>query len=151
MRPARSPRIGHLLTAVVIAGMLSGRDAHSAVHASEIKIIANSSVKVSEVSMEDLQRIFLLKTASLPDGGYVRPVLSFGNPAYPLFLKECMGKTDAALNTYYRSFVFTGKALMPKALSSDAEVIAYVSRTKGAIGYVSASTNTGGLKSLTIR
>jgi hypothetical protein len=116
----------------------------------EVKIIANASVKLSRVTAEELRRVFLIKTNSLRDGSPVEPVLGLGSPAHGAFLKQYLGKTDAALNTYYRSLVFTGKAFMPKLLASDAEVVAYVSKTKGAVGYVSAETETGGVKSLFI-
>jgi hypothetical protein len=59
-------------------------------------------------------------------------------------MKEYLGKTDSALQTYYCSLVFTGKASMPRMLGADAEVVAYVAKTKGAIGYVSAAAGTAG-------
>ena len=37
---------------------------------------------------------------------------------------------------------------MPKRFASDADVIAYVARTKGAIGYVSAEAKAPGTKTL---
>jgi ABC-type phosphate transport system substrate-binding protein len=37
---------------------------------------------------------------------------------------------------------------MPKSVASDAEVVAYVEKTKGAIGYVAAGTSTGDAKVL---
>jgi ABC-type phosphate transport system substrate-binding protein len=55
------------------------------------------------------------------------------------------------LQTYYRSLVFTGKASMPKTLAADTEVVAYVAKTKGAIGYVSASAATEGVKTLEVK
>lgn len=117
----------------------------------EFKIVVNPSVKVSALSMEQLRRVFLLKSNALPDGTHVEPVIGTGSPAYEEFLKHCLGKSDAALNTYYRSLVFTGRALMPKTLESDAAVIAYVARTKGAVGYVSVATKTDGLKAVPIK
>jgi ABC-type phosphate transport system substrate-binding protein len=66
-------------------------------------------------------------------------------------VKEYLGKTDTALQTYYRSLVFTGKASMPKMLGSDAEVAAFVAKTKGAIGYVSASAGASGVKTLEVK
>jgi TonB family protein len=39
---------------------------------------------------------------------------------------------------------------MPKSVRTDAEVVAYVAKTKGAIGYVSSEANTSGVKSLDI-
>ena len=66
-------------------------------------------------------------------------------------MKEYLGKSDAALQTYYRSLVFTGKGSMPRTLGSDAEVTAYVAKTKGAIGYVSAGAGSEGAKTLQVR
>ena len=116
----------------------------------EVKIIANDSVKLSHVSVEELRRVFLIKTNLLHDGSRVEPVLGLGSAAHSVFIKQYLGKTDAALNTYYRSLVFTGKAFMPKLLTSDAEVVAYVRKTKGAVGYVSGSADTALVKSLLV-
>jgi ABC-type phosphate transport system substrate-binding protein len=62
-----------------------------------------------------------------------------------------VGKSDAALETYYRSLVFTGKGSMPKSFASEADVVAYVAKTKGAIGYVSAAANTADAKVLEVK
>jgi ABC-type phosphate transport system substrate-binding protein len=40
---------------------------------------------------------------------------------------------------------------MPKALASDGDMVAYVARTKGAIGYVSGGTATEGVKTLEVK
>jgi len=40
---------------------------------------------------------------------------------------------------------------MPKAFASDAEIVAYVSKTKGAVGYVSSATDTAGVKVLSVK
>jgi ABC-type phosphate transport system substrate-binding protein len=47
--------------------------------------------------------------------------------------------------------VFSGKGLMPKAVASDSDVAAYVAKTKGAIGYVSADADTNGVKTLEVK
>lgn len=122
-----------------------------AVRAAELKVIANSSVGTTTVSADELKGVFLETRSSLADGSRVQPVLVKGGSAHDAFVKEYLGKTDAALQTYYRSLVFTGKAAMPKTLGSDAEVVAYVAKTKGAIGYVAASTDTAGVKTLSVK
>ena len=40
---------------------------------------------------------------------------------------------------------------MPKTVAVDAEVVAYVAKTKGAIGYVSAEASTTGVKVLDVK
>lgn len=121
-----------------------------AANAGDFKIIANPSVEASTVTLDDLRSVFL-ETKSDLGGGHVVPVLEKGGPAHGAFLKECLGKSDSALATYYRSLVFTGKAGMPKALASEGDVVEYVAKTKGAIGYISASAAASGVKTLDVK
>lgn len=118
--------------------------------AADVKVIANSSVSAASISSGDLQSVFLLDKDTI-GGGHVLPVLSKGGAAHESFIKTYLGKNDSALQAYYRSLVFTGKGSMPKTLSSDAEVVAYVAKTKGAIGYVSGGASTEGVKTLQVR
>jgi len=119
--------------------------------AADVKIIANESVGATSISADELKGVFLATKTSLSDGSHVVPVLEKGGPAHEAFLKEYLGKTDSALETYYRSLVFTGKASMPKTLGADAEVVAYVAKTKGAIGYVSPDAAAEGVKTLEMK
>jgi hypothetical protein len=121
------------------------------VRAADIKVIANDSVKASSVSADELKRVFLLTRNSLEDGSHAEPVLLKGGAAHEAFLREYLGKTDSALQTYYRSLVFTGKASMPRTVGSDAEVVSFVVKTKGAIGYISASAIAPGTKTLEVK
>jgi ABC-type phosphate transport system substrate-binding protein len=125
--------------------------AAAVLQAGEVKIIANPSVGASDISSDDLKRVFLATKSSLSDGSHVEPVLEKGGATHEAFLKEYLGKTDAALGTYYRSLVFTGKGAMPKTFASDAEVVSYVAKTKGAVGYVAAAAPTAGVKQLEIK
>jgi ABC-type phosphate transport system substrate-binding protein len=118
---------------------------------SGVKIIANSTVKADSISAEELRRIFLEETNSLSDGSRVEPVVARGGAAHEVFAKEYVGKSDAALQTYYRCLVFTGKGSLPKMVNSETEMMDYVAKTKGAIGYSSAGTNTDGLKILQVK
>jgi len=120
------------------------------ISAADLKVIANPSVKATQISTAELKRIFLA-TDTLFNGAHIEPVFERGGATHEAFLKQYLGKTDAALNTYYRSLVFTGKAFMPKMLGSDAEVVAYVARTKGAIGYVNADANASGANAIAVR
>lgn len=135
----------HYLFAIVLA--LGSASASAA----DIKIIANSSVGASSVSAEELKGVFLDTKSSLSDGSHVEPVLLKSGAVHEAFLKDYVGKSDSALETYYRSLVFTGKGSMPKSFASEADVVAYVEKTKGAIGYVSAATATAGAKVLEVK
>jgi ABC-type phosphate transport system substrate-binding protein len=81
----------------------------------------------------------------------VEPVLLKSGATHEAFLKDYVGKSESALETYYRSLVFTGKGSMPKTVATDADVVAFVEKTKGAIGYVSAGAPTGSAKVLEVK
>ncbi len=118
--------------------------------AQEPKIVANPGLPISGISADELKSVFLLQKSSLRDGNRVEPVLQQAGSTHEGFVRAYLGKTDSALQTYYRSLVFTGKATMPKTVRTDSEVIAYVAQTRGAIGYVSPNSNAEGVKTLMI-
>jgi TonB family protein len=134
-----------LLAALALTILPSGK-----VLAGNVRVIANLSVKAEAISAVEIKSVFLGERNSLRDGTHVEPVLSKGGPAHEAFLKDYLGKSDEALQNYYRSQVFTGKGSMPKALDSDAGVVAYVAKTRGAIGYVSSAATLDGVKTLTV-
>jgi len=140
-------RYSQLFLGAIIIGICAAVTASAA----DVKIIANASVGASSVSADELKGVFLATKTSLSDGSHVEPVLEKDGPTHEAFLKEVVGKTDSALETYYRSLVFTGKASMPKTTASDADMVAYVAKTKGAIGYVSAGAATAGVKTLEVK
>jgi ABC-type phosphate transport system substrate-binding protein len=117
----------------------------------DVQIVANPSVAASEVSADELKGVFTGTKTRLADGSNVEPVLSQFGAAHVEFLKAYVGKTDQALRDHFKALVFTGKASMPKSFMSDAEIVKYVAATKGAIGYVSASTAAAGVKTLKVK
>jgi TonB family protein len=127
----------------MISGLVSAQ-------ADDVKVIANPRVSANTVSAQELKGVFLEERNSLGDGTHVEPVLQKRGMAHQAFLRDFLGKNDDALQTYYRTLVFTGRGSMPKALGSDAEVVAYVAQTKGAIGYVSAGATAEGVKTLAV-
>jgi TonB family protein len=133
-----------LITVVVIF-------APSRVIAADVKVIANGSLKADIISADEVKSVFLEKSNSLRDGTHVEPVFEKDGPVHEAFLHKYLAAgTDNDLQSYYRALVFSGRGSMPKQLGSDAEVVAYVARTKGAIGYVSADTAVEDVKTLTI-
>ena len=139
----------YLSTLSIVAMM--GLFGTSNLRAGDLKVIANPSVSASSISTDEIKGVFLETKTSLSDGSHVEPVLEKSGATHEAFLKEYIGKTDAALETYYRGLVFTGKASMPKMLPSDAEVVSYVAKTKGAIGYVSAGASAPGTKTIEVK
>jgi hypothetical protein len=138
---------------VVLAGIalaLAAGPSSAGAESGDMKMIANNSVAATEISVDEIKAVFLVTKTSLADGAAVQPVLATSGPAHHALLSY-VGKTDATLTAYLRGLVFTGKASMPKTCESDAEVAAYVAKTKGAIGYIGGATPAPGTKTLVIK
>ena len=82
-------------------------------------VIANPSVKASSISADDLKGVFLTTKTSLPDGSRGSPVLVEGGAAHEAFPKTCVGKSNAALQSYDRSLAFTGSGFIPKSFDTE--------------------------------
>ena len=117
--------------------------------AGDVKVIANPSVTASSISIAELRTVFLLQRKILIEGSPVAPVIGRNGVTTDAFMKRYLNRDIEEVRTYYH-LVFTGKGAMPKQLNSDAEMVDYVARTKGAIGYVGGSTNTVGVKVLVV-
>jgi ABC-type phosphate transport system substrate-binding protein len=118
--------------------------------ASDVQVIANASVGVSEISSADLKDVFLGAKSSV-GGADVEPVLAKSGAAHEAFLKTVVGKSEQGLANHFKSLVFTGKGSMPKAFASDADIVKYVTSTKGAIGYISGSADSGAAKKIAVK
>ena len=137
----------YLKAFLVVAGwtMLLGAIAVAA----DVKVIANPNVKGDSISTRELKSLYLEEKSSL-NGTHVELVTEKGGPVHEAFLRDYLGQSDDELQKYYQTLVFTGKGLMPKSVGSDAEVVAYVAKTRGAIGYVGGSASMEGVKTLAI-
>ena len=118
--------------------------------AGDIKVIANPSVKVGSVSLDELRHIYLLERKALSDGSPVEPVLQKAGATHEAFFRRYLNRDTEEISIYYQRLVFTGKGSIPKSFSSDADVVAYVTQNRGAIGYVSAAANTEGAITLSL-
>jgi ABC-type phosphate transport system substrate-binding protein len=123
-----------------------------AVHArAQVIVIANPSVKATDVSKNDLKDVFTGAATALPGGGNVVPILLKAGTVHEEFLQAYIGKNDTAYRAGWRSLVFSGQASMPKSLDTDAAVVEFVAHNAGAIGYVGKATPHEGVKVLTVK
>jgi hypothetical protein len=60
-------------------------------------------------------------------------------------------KSASAIHAYWQKQIFGGIELPPLAKSTDAEVVALVKETPGAIGYVASGADASGVKVIAVR
>jgi ABC-type phosphate transport system substrate-binding protein len=95
---------------------------------------------------------FLKKTQVWQHGGPIRPVdLGVDSDVRRRFSEEVLGRSQVAVKNYWQQMIFSGRGLPPPELSSDDEVVQFVLRNPGAIGYVSGDAVLKGTKPLDLK
>jgi ABC-type phosphate transport system substrate-binding protein len=119
----------------------------ASVAAREYKVIVHPSNPVTSLSRQQLAEYFLKKTAAWPSGKSVAPVdLERSSPARAAFSRDALAKSVAQVAAYWQQQIFAGRAVPPPEKRSDAEIVAFVERNPGAIGYVAEGTDAGDAK-----
>lgn len=122
----------------------------SAAWAGEI-VIVNASVGASSVNRATLELIFLGSAKNYGDGVPVVVATLKEGAVHESFLKSFLSKTPPQFQRAWRDLVFGGGASrLPQSFATEAELVEYVAKTKGAIGYIDDSTPHPGVKVLKI-
>jgi len=120
-------------------------------YAQKFKIIVHETNPVSSMTRAEISKIFLKKTTKL-NGTKALPVDLVGsNPLRQSFSRSIHRRPFSAIKAYWQQQIFSGRGIPPPEKKSDREVVAYVWGNPGAIGYVSASTKTEGVKILSVK
>ncbi len=147
-RPARRARwlaaVFVLLTPFAVSAFAVGAAAPSPL-STEFRVIVNASNPVRSLSREDVAAYFLRRRTSWPDGGPVAPVdLPAETAVRDTFSRQILHRTPGAVSAYWVQEIFAGRSEPPPVKNTDAAIVAYVSSTPGAIGYVAAAAVVNG-------
>jgi ABC-type phosphate transport system substrate-binding protein len=135
----RSLRCRLLLASALVVGSAW----HGAARAAdEFVVIVHPSVAGAKVRRADLAAVFLKKAMRWGGGGLAEPVDQSGtSPVRKAFSDAVIGQPVAQVVQYWQKLMFSSSPLRPPLVkNSDAEVIAFVAKTPGAVGYVTTST-----------
>ena len=99
-----------------------------------------------------ISNAFLKKRTRWSDDTAIRPVdLEPDSAVRKKFSKDLLGRSVSAVRRYWSQQVFSGRGVPPPELDSEADVVAYVTRNRGAIGYVSEGTDLQGAKIVQVK
>lgn len=116
------------------------------------RVIVNPANPTTNVDRKFVADIFLKKATRWGQLDIVRPVdLRPDSPTRRAFDEEVLKRSVSAVRNYWQQMVFTGRDVPPPELNSEEEVVAYILRYPGAIGYVSGAIALQGAKVLTIK
>jgi ABC-type phosphate transport system substrate-binding protein len=119
--------------------------------AGEVVVIVNGNVPASNLSSDDVKQIFLGNKTTWSNGDKIIFVVQDRTDAGDAFLKTYVRKSASQYDNYWKKQVFTGKGMAPLSFSSDQELVEFVAKTPGAIGYVSSGANTESTKTISVR
>ncbi|HVZ72936.1 MAG TPA: hypothetical protein VHJ20_11220 [Polyangia bacterium] len=115
------------------------------------RLIVNPSRGATTVDRAFVAQAFLKKVRRWPDGESIAPVdLDQGSSVRRLWSNDVLSRSVDAVRTYWQQMIFSGRELPPPEMRSDAEVVEYVLRRPGGIGYVSATADLRGAKVVTL-
>jgi len=104
-------------------------------------VIVNAFNPFITIRADDLSRIFLKKSATWSNGQAAQPVdQPEGSNLRRRFTARVLNRDTGSVKSYWQQQVFSGRAIPPPALDTDAAVLEFVRQHPYGVGYVSAST-----------
>jgi ABC-type phosphate transport system substrate-binding protein len=118
--------------------------------AAEDSIIVNPSLAISNLDEEELKDIYLGRKTSWDDGSRVVVVVLKDGPSHDHLLM-LLNKSWSQFLTGWKRLVFTGKGTMPEMVESEDAMVAMVSKTPGAIGFIDKGRIKDGVKAVPLK
>ena len=120
--------------------------------AADFKVIVNTSNPATTLTKDQISEYLMKRTLVWPDGRAVvavdqRP----DSPVRAAFSLQIIGRAATAVKNHWHQQIFSGRAIPPAERNGDHAVIEFVKASPGAVGYVSASADTTGVKVITVR
>lgn len=112
--------------------------------------IAHPSTASTAAKKEDIKNILLGTKTKWDGGGLIKLAVLSEGAVHDGVIQEFTAKSADQFDKYWKKQVFTGKGVAPEAFKTDAEMLAFVAKTPGAFGYVSAGAANDTVKSLSV-
>jgi len=128
-----------------------GRASNSGAAIPAFRVIVNAANPHGWLDRDFVADAFLIKVSRWNDGQPIRPVdLRGDSVTRRKFSNDVLRRSIAAVRNYWQQLIFSGRGLPPPELDSDADVIKFVVRNRGAIGYVSGAAELGAARAVMV-
>ncbi len=111
-------------------------------YANDVKIIVNECVATTSLKKTEIKNIFLGVTTKWPDKQKIYFVVNKEPEVHNIFVRKYLKKSPSQFNACWKRKLFAGKGKIPTMLKTEKDIIEYVEKTKGAIGYVATEALT---------
>ena len=106
-------------------------------YAASVIVIANKNVNQSQLTKQEIQDIFLGDKTTWNTGRHIVVVTLGPGAVHDEFIELYVKKTSAGFSRYWRRLLMTGRSRIPICFETENELLDYVAKTDGAIGYIS--------------
>ncbi len=114
-------------------------------------LIGHPGIPDNALSQGEVQKVFLGKTGNWSDGSRVVLSMLGKGDLSDGFFKTYVKKSSKQFTTFWKKAVFSGTGEMPTEFATEAELVAYVASTPGAVGYVDEATAHDGVQVIAIQ
>ena len=129
-----------------------GAPAHAQEATPEFRIVVHASNAARSVERSFLADALLKKVTRWEHGETIRPAdLLPATAARRAFSERVLKRSVGAVRSYWQQKIFSGRDVPPPELASDDEVLVFVAKNPGAVGYVSGAAKLKGVKELQIK
>ena len=105
------------------------------------RVIVHPGVQQQSISNDQLNRIYAMQLKRWADGTPIRVfALSSQAPLHRTFVIDYFGMRAHQLDRLWQRLLYSGTGRAPMRVADEAEMMALVAKTPGAIGYVDEST-----------
>lgn len=103
----------------------------------DLVVVVNGKSGVEKLTREEITNIFLGRYRQLPSGIAALPIDHPADDAVKArFYALLVNKDLAVINAYWARLIFSGKTSPPRQAASGVEVMDWLAKQRGAIGYI---------------
>jgi ABC-type phosphate transport system substrate-binding protein len=140
-----------LVAAIAICATVSGQQ-RPAPAAPVYQIIVNPRNGVTTVDRKFLEDAFLKKITAWPNDEVIKPAdLAPDSPVRRAFTHEILNRSVEAVKGYWQQRIFSGRDTPPPEFQRDEDIVQYVLKHEGGVGYVSGTASVDACHVLVVR
>ena len=140
--------LGPLVCLVLLCCQLPGVRAASG----QIAVVVNQGNEIKSVTLQSLQDIYAGNKVSWSNNHKIFPVSMKSNlEVSQSFFEQALGKSPREMKWAWIRLTLSGEGAPPKVVGSEAEMLLYIAKNEGAIGFVGVDKVNDSVKVLAVQ
>ncbi len=125
--------------------------ATAGLRAQDVSFIVNPAGTDAAISTDGLKSVLLGNKTKWDAGGIIKLAVLTEGAAHEAVMKNHVQRTASQFDAYWKKQVFSGKGVMPAQFKTEAELLDYVAKTPGSVGYVGSGALDERVKALALQ